>query len=1020
MILVEEQLALVSSPTSLVVDGLPAGVTGSFSAGVLTIQGTPTAPPLAPTTYIYSIVTSGNSGSCSETTVSGTITVAPVQSITPVSISSVQIQDVCNPSLAITPIIYNLSGASTISPSTASVTVALPSGINANPVVIRQKNTINVTGAATGTHSIAINGEVFTFGTGASSSAEDIRNGLRAAISGSSAIVNASNGGSTSELIIESKIAGIPFAVNFGGYSGVANLTNTITVANKNQIEITGTFAPSVTTGTYSFTLTTYAGASPSCVATSTIDGSITLKASSTLVLTSAAATASQTVCVNTAITSITYTYGGGATSAQVAGQTMVVDGLPTGVTPTVSNTLKTITLDGTPSVTTTYTTIYNYTVSSVGPSGCPEIVMYGSITVEPEELIELVSAGSSTNQTNICPGDTIIDIIYDIKGSALSISPALPLTLPQGITAVESKTQQSNRVNITGAVTGTYILGVNGSVVSYTYVTGNTTQTIRDALRSAINGDALISNVVLAADIGTDALSLTATVSGTPFSIQIGGTAGATNMSNAITVANKNQITIGGTVDVNAAPAVYSYTVSTTAGGACATPTSLSGTITIPSATVTLTSAAPTESQSVCVNTAITPITYSVVGASGASVVPPTSLVVDGLPAGVTGNYAANVYTITGIPTVAVLTETLFTYTINSTGASCAEGTVSGTITVAPVQSITPVSISSVQIQDVCNPSLAITPIIYNLSGASTISPSTASVTVALPSGINANPVVIRQKNTINVTGAATGTHSIAINGEVFTFGTGASSSAEDIRNGLRAAISGSSAIVNASNGGSTSELIIESKIAGIPFAVNFGGYSGVANLTNTITVANKNQIEITGTFDPSVTTGTYSFTLTTYAGASPSCVATSTIDGSITLKASSTLVLTSAAPTASQTVCVNTAITSITYTYGGGATSAQVAGQTMVVDGLPTGVTPTVSNTLKTITLDGTPSVTTTYTTIYNYTVSSVGPSGCPEIVMYGSITVEPEELIELVSAGSSTNQNVCAGDTLIAHHL
>ncbi len=30
------------------------------------------------------------------------------------------------------------------------------------------------------------------------------------------------------------------------------------------------------------------------------------------------AATASQTVCVNTAITSITYTYGGGATSAPV------------------------------------------------------------------------------------------------------------------------------------------------------------------------------------------------------------------------------------------------------------------------------------------------------------------------------------------------------------------------------------------------------------------------------------------------------------------------------------------------------------------------------------------------------------------------------------------------------------------------------------------------------------------------------------------------------------------------------
>ena len=208
---------------------------------------------------------------------------------------------------------------------------------------------------------------------------------MRNLINASSAIVNATNGVPSGELIIESKTAGVPFEVNFGGYNGVANLTNTITLANKNQIEISGTLAPSVTTGTYSFTLTTYAGVAPSCVATSTIDGSITLKASSTLVLTSAASTASQTVCVNSAITSITYTYGGGATSAQVAGQTMVVDGLPTGVTATISNTAKTITFDGSPSVTTTYTTVYNYTVSSVGPSGCPEAVLYGSITVEPE-----------------------------------------------------------------------------------------------------------------------------------------------------------------------------------------------------------------------------------------------------------------------------------------------------------------------------------------------------------------------------------------------------------------------------------------------------------------------------------------------------------------------------------------------------------------------------------------------------------------------------------------------------------
>ena len=455
----------------------------------------------------------------------------------------------------------------------------------------------------------------------------------------------------------------------------------------KSDIPFKEHLAAGVTAGTYSFTLTTYAGASPTCTVTDTEVGSITLKESSTLVLTSAAATASQTVCVNTAITSITYTYGGGATSAQVAGQTMVVDGLPTGVTPTVSNTLKTITLDGTPTTTTTYTTIYNYTVSSVGPSGCPEIVMYGSITVEPEELIELVSAGSSTNQ-NVCAGDTLTDnIIYDFKGSALGYSPTLPATigLPDGLTITPLKTQQSNRVNITGAATGTYILGVNGSVVSYTYVTGNTTQTIRDALRVAINGDSLISNVVTATDIGTDALSLTAKVSGTPFSVQIGGTAGAGNMSNAITAANTNRITIGGMVNSGVASGSYTYTVSTTAGGACASPDSLSGTINVSAAsTVTLSSAATSTSQVVCMGTAISTITYNITGASSATVIPATAAIVDGLPSGVIYSFDAGtkVLSISGTPNTADVTTTVYTYTVLTADvdSGCTTATISGT----------------------------------------------------------------------------------------------------------------------------------------------------------------------------------------------------------------------------------------------------------------------------------------------------------------------------------------------------
>ena len=422
--------ASVASPTSLLVDGLPSGITSNFSAGVLTIEGTPTVPPLTETTYTYTINTSGNSGSCSETTVSGTITVAPAQVITLVSDSALTTQDVCNPSLAITDIIYDISGSAYQISPTAWNDLGLPDGINANQTKVAQVNTINVTGAATGTHSVAINGEIFTFGDGSSSTANAIRNGLKALINASGSVaVIATDGAGAGQLVLTAKVPGTPFAVNLGGYSGATNLINTSTTSNTNRYTIEGTLAAGVSAGTYTYTLTTYAGASPTCTATSSLQGSITLKASSTLALTSAGSTANQTVCNNTAITSITYTIGGSGTGAQIPAATMVVDGLPNGVTGTYSSTVKKYIIKGTPNVTVPYTTVFNYTVTTVGPSGCDEVYLSGSITVEPEEDIILVSAGALTNQT-LCAGEAITDIIYDIKGSSLTISPTLEATV--------------------------------------------------------------------------------------------------------------------------------------------------------------------------------------------------------------------------------------------------------------------------------------------------------------------------------------------------------------------------------------------------------------------------------------------------------------------------------------------------------------------------------------------------------------------------------------------------------------
>jgi hypothetical protein len=94
---------------------------------------------------------------------------------------------------------------------------------------------------------------------------------------------------------------------------------------------------------------------------------------------------------------------------------------------------------------------------------------------------------------------------------------------------------------------------------------------------------------------------------------------------------------------------------------------------------TIALTSAALTDDQTLCINTAITNITYATTGATGATFT--------GLPAGVTGNWAANVVTVSGTPTA----SGTFNYTITLTGG-CGNVAATGTIIVNQRPSTSPI----------------------------------------------------------------------------------------------------------------------------------------------------------------------------------------------------------------------------------------------------------------------------------------------------------------------------------------
>jgi gliding motility-associated-like protein len=157
-----------------------------------------------------------------------------------------------------------------------------------------------------------------------------------------------------------------------------------------------------------------------------------------------------------------------------------------------------------------------------------------------------------------------------------------------------------------------------------------------------------------------------------------VGGSASGAAITSGALPAGVNGTYTGGGFTITGTPTVsgsFSYTVTTS--GACS-PQSLSGTITVtPAATLTLSSAPATTSQTVCSNTAIASITYANGGsATGASITTGT------LPAGVNGTYAGGVYTITGTPTA----SGVFNYTVTTSGG-CSSQSLSGTITVnAPV----------------------------------------------------------------------------------------------------------------------------------------------------------------------------------------------------------------------------------------------------------------------------------------------------------------------------------------------
>jgi len=142
--------------------------------------------------------------------------------------------------------------------------------------------------------------------------------------------------------------------------------------------------------------------------------------------------------------------------------------------------------------------------------------------------------------------------------------------------------------------------------------------------------------------------------------------------------------LTIAGTPNpvFPGASAIYNYTVTTT-GNSCVPPAQAFGSITVNADHVLTWSNGPT-AQTVCINTPISNVQYTIDGGA-------TGVMITGLPTGVTFIVTGNTVTISGASTTPILAPVTYTYIINTTGNTCVQAPpLSGTITVNPLPTAT------------------------------------------------------------------------------------------------------------------------------------------------------------------------------------------------------------------------------------------------------------------------------------------------------------------------------------------
>ena len=384
--------------------------------------------------------------------------------------------------------------------------------------------------------------------------------------------------------------------------------------------------------GVFNYSIVTSGGACPAV----SVNGTIEVVIAPSLTL-QTVGLENQIICENNAVSSIEYSFGGGATDATVTG-------LPAGLSGTTTSGIFAIT------GTATQSGVFNYTVSTIGGNCVPDIA-YGTITVEATHTLSLLSIAGTDNQV-ICENTPLTTINYQVGGGATS---AFVSGLPIGLL-------------------NDYLAGLDSisGIPNEFGIFNYTLTTVGDACPSvSLSGmiDVTPATTLLLQLAGSDNQTVCENSNITPIDYLIGGTANdATVIGLPAGISGTLTAGVFSITGNSAITGIFNYTV-TTSGGTCDQAVA-TGTLVIEITPTLALQVLGTNNQIACVNSNIDPINYTIIGdATGADVA--------GLPAGLNFTVSGNVVTITGNSSV----TGNYTYTVTTTGSSCTQAVENGSI---------------------------------------------------------------------------------------------------------------------------------------------------------------------------------------------------------------------------------------------------------------------------------------------------------------------------------------------------